>query len=64
LKSCRTQLGGLFDYRQPQPDLEPRYTDHVDSFLSMIEAVGLKLERNKGPVETFVIDSAAKPTPN
>ena len=60
----RTQLGGLFDYRQSQPDLDPRYTDHVDSFLSMIEAIGLKLERSKGPVETFVIDSAAKPTSN
>ena len=60
----RTQLGGLFDYRQSQPDLDPRYTDHVDSFLSMIEAIGLKLEHSKGPVETFVIDSAAKPTPN
>jgi uncharacterized protein (TIGR03435 family) len=60
----RTQLGGLFDYRQSQPDLDPNYTDNADSFLRMIQAIGLKLERSKGPVETFVIDSAAKPTPN
>jgi len=25
---------------------------------------GLKLERSKGPVEIFVIDHAAKPSPN
>jgi uncharacterized protein (TIGR03435 family) len=60
----RTGLTGAFDYRQTQPDLEPNYTDNTDSFLRLIPELGLKLVRTKGPVETFVIDSAAKPSEN
>ena len=61
----RTVLSGSFDYTQRQPDLEPKYSgDQSDSFLSYITELGLKLERAKGPVEMFVIDHAAKPSPN
>lgn len=61
----RTDLKGLFDYRQRQPDIEPKYGgDQSDSFRRALAEVGLKLERAKGPVETFVIDHAAKPLPN
>jgi len=61
----RTGLSGSFDYRQPQPDLDPQYTgDQTSSFKAFLSATGLKLERAKGPVEMFVIDNAAKPTPN
>jgi uncharacterized protein (TIGR03435 family) len=60
----RTGLSGSFDYRQTALDPEPNYSDPSDSFLRLIPELGLKLERSKGPVETFVIDHAAKPSPN
>jgi uncharacterized protein (TIGR03435 family) len=61
----RTALSGSFDYKQREPDLEPKYGgDQLDSFLSYLAELGLKLERAKGPVENFVIDHAAKPSPN
>ena len=60
----RTELTGSFNYKQRLPDLEPNYGDNTDSFLRLIPELGLKLERAKGPVEIFVIDHAAKPSPN
>ncbi len=62
----QTDLAGIFDYRQAVPDDEPAYTGaaHTQSFMRMIEVVGLKLEKSKGPVETLVIDHAERPTPN
>jgi len=61
----RTELSGSFNYRQSQPDLEPKYSgDQSESFLNYLAEVGLKMERSKGPVETLVIDHAAKPSPN
>ena len=60
----RTGLSGSFDYKQRQLDLEPNYGDNSDSFLRLIPELGLKLERSKGSVEIFVIDHAAKPSPN
>ena len=61
----RTELTGSFDYRQPQPDLEPQYTgDQTASFKAFLSQAGLKWERSKGPVGTLIIDYAAKPTPN
>jgi uncharacterized protein (TIGR03435 family) len=61
----RTELSGPFDYKQRLPDLEPNYgPDQTDTFLHFLSELGLKLERSKGPVESFVIDHAAKPSPN
>ena len=60
----RTELSGSFDYKQRLPDSEPNYSDNTDSFLRLIPELGLKLERSKGSVEIFVIDHAAKPSPN
>jgi uncharacterized protein (TIGR03435 family) len=58
----RTELEGGFDFRQLQPDLEPRYGgDQSDSFRDFLSQAGLKLERSRGPVESLVIDSAAHP---
>jgi len=60
-----TELSGSFDYKQRQPDLEPNYgPDQTATFLDFLSELGLKLERTKGPVETFVIDHAAKASPN
>jgi uncharacterized protein (TIGR03435 family) len=58
----RTELSGLFHYRQRVPDMEPNYTENTGSFLYFISELGLKLERTKGPVEYLVIDHAAKPS--
>ena len=61
----QTALSGSFDYRQRQPDLDPQYSgDQTSSFKGFLSAAGLKLERSKGPVEMFVIDNAARATPN
>jgi uncharacterized protein (TIGR03435 family) len=59
-----TELSGSFDYKQESRDFEPNYTDNTDSFLRLLPELGLKLERSKAPVEIFVIDQAAKPSPN
>jgi uncharacterized protein (TIGR03435 family) len=61
----RTGLSGRFKYRQRWPDLDPKYDgDQSDSFRGYLKEIGLKLVPDKGPVETFVIDHAAKPSPN
>ncbi len=61
----RTDLHGAFDYRQPNalPESEANYADNSDSFRRLIPELGLK-QRTEGPVETFVIDHAEKPSPN
>jgi len=61
----QTGLTGSFDYRQPQPDLEPQYdADQSHSFKAFLSVAGFKLERSRGPIEEFVIDFAARPTAN
>jgi uncharacterized protein (TIGR03435 family) len=62
----RTELSGRFDYKQSQPSQDKADPDDnlSSSFLRFIRELGLKLERAKGPVEIFVIDRAAKPSPN
>ncbi len=62
----RTGLTGSFDYDQPtaDPDSEANYAVNSSSFLRLIPELGLKLQRTEGPVETFVIDHAEKPSPN
>lgn len=61
-----TNVSGVFDYRQQVPDQDPQYTGigHTDSFLRMLNDVGLQLKRTRGPVEWLVIDSAARPSPD
>jgi uncharacterized protein (TIGR03435 family) len=61
----QTGLTGSFDYRQPQPDLEPQYdSDQSHSFKAFLAGAGFILERSQGRVEELVIDYAARPTPN
>jgi uncharacterized protein (TIGR03435 family) len=62
----RTGLNGPFDYKQPNalPDSEVDYSNPIGPFLNLIPEMGLKLERSRGPVETFVIDHVGKPSPN
>jgi uncharacterized protein (TIGR03435 family) len=66
----RTGLSGEFDYQQSRPDVELADRDSdfhsalTSSFWNFLHEVHLKLERAKGPIETFVIDGAEKPQPN
>jgi uncharacterized protein (TIGR03435 family) len=72
-----TKLKGGYDFdlsftREPPPGLpenaqingEPIDTSGPSIFESLQKQLGLKLERQKGPVEILVIDQAAKPTEN
>jgi uncharacterized protein (TIGR03435 family) len=60
----RTDLPGSFDYKSPPEDWDTYQQDPVGSFLNLIGEMGLKLDSEKGPVETFVIDQAHTPSPN
>jgi uncharacterized protein (TIGR03435 family) len=59
----RTGLKPAFDFRVdlPMDDSQP---DAVASIFASIQALGLKLEAAKGPVETLVIDHAEKAAEN
>lgn len=61
----KTGMDGHFDFRYDvvQGDAS-RPLDNDSSFVEAIEAMGLKMRRTTGPVETFVIDHAEKPSPN
>jgi uncharacterized protein (TIGR03435 family) len=61
-----TNVSGLYDYTQTVPDRDPKYggIEHTDSFLRMLKEVGLELKRTRGPVETLVIESAVRPSPD
>jgi len=61
----RTGLEGLFDYRDPDARIDLEQGDDFEaSFVVFIRAVGLKLTTSEGPVETFVIEHAEKPSAN
>jgi len=65
----RTGLSGAFDYKQSRADVgsaaDADFASALaSSFLNFLQELHLKLERAKGPVETFVIDRAEKPLPN
>ncbi len=59
----RTGLKGAFDFRfdYAADDTQP---DVIASIFASIQALDLKLEAAKGPVETLVIDHAEKPAEN
>ena len=61
----RTGLSEAFDYQQRFARATPLSgEDESDSLLAFIKEIGLELKKHKGPVETFVIDHAARPSPN
>ena len=63
----RTELKGHFNYRQTAKLLDSEAdsgSENASLFLLFLQEVGLKLKIIKGPVETFVINSAEKPSPN
>ncbi len=60
----RTGLTGSFDYKSEPEEWEMYQQDQTGSFLNLIRVMGLKLEADKGPVESLVIDQASRPSPN
>lgn len=60
----QTGLEGSFDYRDADVKIEQDNGDFEGSFTVFIRDIGLKLTSSKGPVETFVIEHAEKPSAN
>lgn len=59
----RTGIEGSFDFRSEYVSDDP-HPDVIASILTSIQALGLKLESSKGPVDTIIIDHAEKPSAN
>lgn len=59
----RTSLDGSFDFKVELASGDPA-PDVLSSIFASVQAIGLKLEASKGPVETIVIDHAEKPLEN
>ncbi len=60
----QTGLEGSFDYRDQDVKIGQENGDFEGSFTLFIRDIGLKLTSSKGPVETFVIEHAEKPSAN
>lgn len=60
----KTGLNGSFDYRQPARLLDSEVDYSNPPFIPLLSEVGLKVTATQGPVETFVIDHAEKPSEN
>lgn len=59
----RTDLTGAFDFKSSYSTS----AEHMDStafLISSLNAIGLKLESSKAPIERIVVDRIEKPTPN
>jgi uncharacterized protein (TIGR03435 family) len=63
-------LSGAFDYKQGHADVSSADSNAdfvsalASSFLNFLQELHLKLERASGPVESFVIDGAERPSAN
>ena len=59
----RTGLTGPFDFKL-EHIYDPEEYDQVTTLQRTVRALGLKLERSRGPIETIVIDHVERPSPN
>jgi uncharacterized protein (TIGR03435 family) len=60
----QTGLEGSFDYSGPDVRIDQDNDEFEGLFMVFIRDLGLKLVSSKGPVETFAIDHAQKPSAN
>ena len=60
----RTELAGAWDFKYPYAANVGERPDLVSSLIASLNAIGLKLESSKAPVERIVVDRLEKPTPN
>jgi uncharacterized protein (TIGR03435 family) len=58
----QTGITGSYDYNLPPVD--PENKDVVTAVLSVVDRLGLKLHRGRGPIQTLVIDHVDQPTEN
>jgi uncharacterized protein (TIGR03435 family) len=58
----QTGIGGSYDFYLPPSD--PENHDMPTAVISVMERLGLKLKKGRGPVETLVIDGVERPTEN
>ncbi|HVW07196.1 MAG TPA: TIGR03435 family protein [Bryobacteraceae bacterium] len=59
----RTGLSGAFDFKSSY-DTTGESPDSTSFLIGSLNAIGLKLESSKAPIETIVIDHIEKPTAN
>jgi uncharacterized protein (TIGR03435 family) len=58
----KTEIAGSYDFDLPADD--PERTDIVGAVYSVVDRLGLKLKRDKGQVQTLVIDHVEMPSEN
>jgi len=58
----KTAIAGQFDFKFVYAQSD--YSDLTSAILAAMQDIDLKLESSKGPVQTIMIDSAAKPSAN
>lgn len=58
----QTGITGSYDYYLPPND--PENHDDVTDILGVVDRLGLKIKRGRGPIQTFVIDHVEQPTAN
>lgn len=58
----QTGISGSYDFYLPPDD--PENHDIVSATFSVVDRLGLKIKRGRGPVETLVIDQIEKPSEN
>jgi len=61
----QTGLTGSYDFKyQSSPSEQDERPDVIFTLIESVQAIGLKLEAGRGPVETITIDHAEKPSAN
>jgi uncharacterized protein (TIGR03435 family) len=58
----QTGIAGSYDYDLPPVD--PEGHDMVGAVLSVVDRLGLKIKRGRGPIQTLVIDRVEEPSEN
>jgi uncharacterized protein (TIGR03435 family) len=58
----QTGITGSYDYYQPPVD--PENHDPVAAVLGVVDRLGLKIKRGRGPIQTLVIDHVEQPSEN
>jgi uncharacterized protein (TIGR03435 family) len=58
----QTGITGAYDYYLPPFD--PENHDTVSAVLSVVDRLGLKIKRGRGPIQTLVIDHVDQPSEN
>ena len=58
----QTGIAGSYDYYLPPDDAENK--DPVGAVLSVVDRLGLKIKRGRGPIQSLVIDHIEMPSEN